>query len=209
MIDKREAATPDGETTQTAREDILGRLRQHTHQTFDRPEMGFTPRVFDDPVAQFIETASTVAGARVVELKAGDDLNRKIREAYPDARTFASNLPGIEADLNPDTVAEARDMDGTDVGVVRGGVACAENACIWVPQTMKERVVCFIAEYLVIVIKRHNIVSNMHQAYERIEFNDYGFGTFISGPSKTADIEQALVYGAQAARGVTIMIEPD
>ncbi|MDD6802680.1 MAG: LUD domain-containing protein, partial [Prevotellaceae bacterium] len=39
-----------------------------------------------------------------------------------------------------------------------------------------------------------------------IEMNDYGYGTFISGPSKTADIAQALVMGAQAARGVTVIL---
>ncbi|MDY2805199.1 MAG: LUD domain-containing protein, partial [Prevotella sp.] len=81
-------------------------------------------------------------------------------------------------------------------------------ACVWIPQTMKERAVCFMAEYLVILVSRKDIVSNMHEAYRKIEFTDYGFGTFISGPSKTADIEQALVYGAQAARGVTVMLMP-
>lgn len=192
-----------------AKEEILGRLRSNTHETFDRPVLDFKKREFEDPVSQFIETATTTAGAKVVELETGDDLNQKIREVYPDAKTFASNLSEIHATYNPDTVAEARDLDGVDVGIVRGGVACAENACIWVPQTMKERVVCFIPEYLVIIIKRQNIVSNMHQAYEHVQFTDYGFGTFISGPSKTADIEQALVYGAQAARGVTILIEPE
>lgn len=50
------------------------------------------------------------------------------------------------------------------------------------------------------------IVSNMHEAYSRIEMPDYGYGCFISGPSKTADIAQALVMGAQAARGVTILL---
>ena len=40
------------------------------------------------------------------------------------------------------------------------------------------------------------------------ESTDYGFGTVISGPSKNADIEQALVYGTQAARGVTVMLMP-
>ena len=46
----------------------------------------------------------------------------------------------------------------------------------------------------------------MHEAYRLIEMNDYGYGTFISGPSKTADIAQALVMGAQAARGVTVIL---
>jgi len=82
----------------------------------------------------------------------------------------------------------------------------AENACVWIPQTMKEKAVCFISEELVIIVSRKNIVNNMHEAYAQIKMTDYGYGCFISGPSKTADIEQALVMGAQAARGVTIVI---
>ena len=49
-------------------------------------------------------------------------------------------------------------------------------------------------------------MNNMHEAYDRICMPETGLGTFISGPSKTADIEQALVMGAQAARGVTVVI---
>lgn len=55
--------------------------------------------------------------------------------------------------------------------------------------------------------RKAKIVNNMHEAYARIEMDPkYNFGTFISGPSKTADIEQALVMGAQAARGVTVIL---
>ena len=50
-------------------------------------------------------------------------------------------------------------------------------------------------------------VNNMHEAYARFDMDpNYNLGTFISGPSKTADIEQALVMGAQAARGVTVIL---
>ncbi|MFW5552273.1 MAG: LutC/YkgG family protein, partial [Prevotella pectinovora] len=83
----------------------------------------------------------------------------------------------------------------------------AENGCIWIPQTMKEKALLFISEYLVIVLDKKNVVNNMHGAYASIEMDPrYNFGTFISGPSKTADIEQALVIGAQAARGVTVVL---
>ena len=118
-------------------------------------------------------------------------------------------MAGISADINPDSVAEAADLDGTDVGIVRGALGVAENGCIWVPQTMKEKAVCFIAENLVILLSSKALVSNMHEAYHRIEMTDYGFGTFISGPSKTADIEQALVMGAQASRSTTIVLIDD
>lgn len=190
----------------SSREEILNRLRNNLRETYDMPDLSFCKLTFDDPVAQFIETASTTAGAKVIEMKEGDDINDLIRQAYPDAKVISSNVEGVKADRNPDTVATAQDLDGTDVGVIKGEVACAENGCVWVPQTMKEKAICFISEYLVLIVDRKNIVSNMHEAYQRIEMPEYGFGSFISGPSKTADIEQALVYGAQAARGMTIVV---
>lgn len=190
------------------KEELLQKLRANTKVQYDMPAMddllGIT---YADAYQQFAEMTKTVGG-RIVEARKTDDLNQIIRNLYPDAKVFASNLPYISiAQRNPDTVAEAQDLNGTDVGVVEGQLGVAENACIWVPQTMKEKAVCFISEYLVIILDKQNIVNNMHEAYRRIEMDPrYNFGTFISGPSKTADIEQALVMGAQAARGVTVLV---
>ena len=109
------------------------------------------------------------------------------------------------------TVGQASDLNGTDVGIIRGQFGVAENACVWIPQQMKEKAVCFISENLVILLPKSQIVNNMHEAYKRIEFDkEYdGYGTFISGPSKTADIAQVLVMGAQAARSATILLLPE
>ena len=83
---------------------------------------------------------------------------------------------------------------------------------------MKEKAVCFISENLVILLDKKQIVNNMHEAYKRLSessgkpaesydgFEEYGYGTFISGPSKTADIAQVLVMGAQAARSATVLL---
>ncbi len=46
----------------------------------------------------------------------------------------------------------------------------------------------------------------MHQAYERLTLARPGFRIFISGPSKTADIEQALVIGAHGPRSTTVFL---
>ena len=197
----------------SAKEIILNKLRHNTSETYDIPQLDkLKPITYLDPVAEFIQKTTTTAGARLIEMKEGERLNDIIRQAYPASKIVASNLPEVEAQLNPDNVREAQDLMKVDVGVVEGKIGIAENACIWIPQTMKEKAVCFASEQLVIVLDRQNIVNNMHEAYECIAvskeyFQQYKFGTFISGPSKTADIESALVYGAQAARGVTVILK--
>lgn len=189
------------------KEDIIGKIRAGKHMEYDMPDLSLlNATTFADPVDEF-RRMSKHSGADVVDAADGDDINEIVRRAYPDAKAIASNLDCvIIANRNPDTVDEAQDLNGTDVAVVKGDLGVAENGCVWIPQTMKERAVCFIAEYLVIILKRSDIVSNMHEAYARIKTNDYGYGCFISGPSKTADIAQALVMGAQAARGVTVVL---
>ncbi len=188
----------------TSKQNILSEIRKHGRQPIEMPSFEtLSPVRYEDCLEQFVVTARQVGG-RVALLEEGTDINALIRSFYPEASVIASSLPFVEAALDPDTVADARELNGTDVGVVKGEVAVAENGCVWVPQTMKERAVLFISECLVIIVDRKDIVNNMHEAYSRID--NPGYGCFISGPSKTADIAQALVMGAQAARDVLYVI---
>ena len=191
------------------KEDILSRYRANIKQQFDMPSLDDIKGItYPDPLVQFISISEGVGG-KVVELEPGKDINDLIRELYPEAKEIASNLPEITiATRNPDTIGSPQALNNTDVGVIRGMFGVAENGCIWIPQQMVEKAVCFISENLVILLNKSEIVNNMHEAYKRIEFNDYGYGTFISGPSKTADIAQVLVMGAQAARSATVVLMP-
>ena len=84
------------------RERVLGTLRQNTRETFEMPDLDFlNPIRYADPVEQFKQKATTTVGARLMELKAGDDLNEAVRKAYPEAGVIASNVKGVEAQLNP------------------------------------------------------------------------------------------------------------
>ena len=191
------------------KEDILSRYRANIKQQFDMPSLDDIKGItYPDPLVQFISISEGVGG-KVVELEPGKDINDLIRELYPETKEIASNLPEITiATRNPDTIGSPQALNNTDVGVIRGMFGVAENGCIWIPQQMVEKAVCFISENLVILLNKSEIVNNMHEAYKRIEFNDYGYGTFISGPSKTADIAQVLVMGAQAARSATVVLMP-
>jgi L-lactate dehydrogenase complex protein LldG len=194
------------------KDDILKKYRANVREKFDMPDLSDIKGItYPDPLVQFIKMTESVGG-HVIEVKEGQDVNQLVKDMYPDAKEIASNLPEITiATRNPDEVGRARDLNGTDVGIIRGQFGVAENACVWIPQTMKEKAVCFISENLVILLPKSQIVNNMHEAYKRIEFDkEYdGYGTFISGPSKTADIAQVLVMGAQAARSATILLLPE
>jgi L-lactate dehydrogenase complex protein LldG len=194
------------------KDDILKIYRANVREKFDMPDLSDIKGItYPEPLVQFVKMSEMVGG-QVIEVDPGRDINVLIKELFPEAKEFASNLPEITiATRNPDTVGRARDLNGTDVGIIRGKFGVAENACIWIPQTMKEKAVCFISENLVILLPKSQIVNNMHEAYRRIEFDkEYdGYGTFISGPSKTADIAQVLVMGAQAARSATVLLLPE
>ena len=204
----------------SSKEDILKKYRANVHEQYDMPDLSDIKAItYSNPLLQFTTMGKNVGG-QVVEVEEGRDINDLIRELYPDAKEIASNLPEITiATRNPDNVGRARDLNGTDVGVVRGMFGVAENGCVWIPQQMKEKAVCFISENLVILLPKSQIVNNMHEAYRRLSerdpksgldlFDQYGYGTFISGPSKTADIAQVLVMGAQAARSATILLLPE
>lgn len=84
-------------------------------------------------------------------------------------------------------------------------LAVAENGAVWLPCKGDRREV-FACEHLRVAVNAADVVDTMHDAVERVSLDGYEFGVFVSGPSKTADIEQALVLGAHGAMKATIYI---
>ena len=187
--------------------DIINNVKRHIKTQYDMPNINITGIQYSDKVAKFIEMSKAVGGDAIL-LKEGEDINELIKSLHPEAKVIASNLSEIKiSTVNPDNIDDPHDLNGTDLGIVEGNIGVAENGCVWIPQNVRQKVVYFISEYLIIILDKEMIVNNMHEAYARIEFNEYGFGAFISGPSKTADIEQALVVGAHGAKGVTVILK--
>lgn len=192
----------------SSKEAILANIKQHIRTKYDMPNLDNLSGIsYDDKIVQFLEISKGVGGSAML-LSPEEDINQVIKSLYPNAKNIASNLPEISiATLNPDDISDPHEMNGTDLAIIKGEVGVAENGCVWIPQNVRHKVTYFISEYLVIILDRNQLVNNMHEAYKKISFNDKGFGVFISGPSKTADIEQALVVGAHGARGVTVILK--
>ena len=190
----------------SSKDDILAKIKANTHDEWKRPELAFTPLSYSEPLVQFEKILKAVGGNCIL-LENGQDINEIILKTYPDAKRIASNLPEITcATVNPDTLEDPRELDGTDVGIIRGEFGVLENGMIWINQHTRYKALFFISESLVILLDRNRLVNNMHEAYTQPDFDNFGYGCFISVPSKTADIEQALVIGAHGAKAVTVIL---
>lgn len=191
----------------STRDEFLKALKKQAYAKYGMPGLNIEPSSPANPVGQFAEMTRFVGGNVFIAEKT-DSLRHLLSSLYPEARSIASNLAEMRgiATVNPDGAEDPRSLDNLDLAVIEGKFGVVENGCVWVQQETRRRVVYFIAEHLVILLDKTKLVATMHDAYRLLEKEEYGFGVFISGPSKTADIEQALVVGAHGACGVTVVL---
>lgn len=198
--------------TTASRQTILDRIRTRPLVSPDAiPVDDSRLTTFEDPLAKFVEMLAAVGGESHVVENASEvaEVLHQI-PAFRDARRVASVVPEIApGNVDLRMVDDPHALATLDWTIARGEFTVAENGAIWVDGTsLPHRVALFIAQFLAIVVSRQQIVSNMHQAYRRLEQPLPRFGVFVSGPSKTADIEQSLVLGAHGCRKLQVFLLP-
>lgn len=163
---------------------------------------------FEDPYEQFSTMLESVGGKAIFTSK--DKLDEVIKELYPEEQQIASNVEACTlGNFVSNDIDDAHDLRDVDLAVVKGEFAVAENGAVWMknPEN-RHRSLYFISQNIVLVVDKNAIVNNMHEAYEMISFENPSYGVFVSGPSKTADIEQSLVIGAHGPKsGYVIFVE--
>ena len=195
---------------------ILSSIRRHTTEKFDYPNLKpleHEALTYTDPIAAFSDHLEQ-AGGRAIVLKEDETVGAIVARLYPKAQRVANTVATLSGTellpgkvFNPDEADEPAQLNGTDVAIIESQLGVADNACCWIGQQVRYRAIYFIAETLVIVLRKADVVNNMHEAYSRIDNkSNVPFACFISGPSKTADIEQALVFGAHGAKEVTVIL---
>lgn len=192
-----------------ARDDILAALRRAAPPAAPLPDLAELGVRFADPVQQFVESLAAVAGTcvRVPDRVAA---HRRLSELpiYRDARPVVSLVAGVgRSDLDPAALSDPRELEGLQLAILPGELAVAENGAVWIDgAALPHRALFVIPEHLALVVSAAAVVHDMHEACARLAARPPAYGTFLSGPSKTADIEQALVIGAQGARSLTLFL---
>lgn len=163
---------------------------------------------YEDKFEKFADTIKGVGGEAICCKK--EELDGIISKLYTDEKTITCNVEGCNlGNFDPNEEEDPHHLSHIDLAIVKGNFAVAENGAVWMKnEDNRHRVLYFIAQNIVIVVNKNELLNNMHEAYERINFEQSGFGTFISGPSKTADIEQSLVIGAHGPKsGYVIFVD--
>jgi L-lactate dehydrogenase complex protein LldG len=186
-----------------SREKILNAVMANQPALAPLPDIDFYEKT-GNPVEQFMETLISIGGSafKINQLAAIGPLlsvtNKRVA-------TNINELSGIAGLISMED--DPHTMQDVELMILKAHFGVAENGAVWITeQLMGHRIAAFIPQHLAVVIEEKDIVPDMQYAYARIGDERYHFGSFISGPSKTADIEQALVLGAHGPRTMTAYI---
>jgi len=191
----------------SSREKILATVLQNQPQLTLLPDISIFKVQNQDIVQKFIDTFIGIGG-KIFSVESIDAVKILIPENFDITKRIVTTLPELTdvAELYSPT-ADPHSFQDVELAIINAHFSVAENGAVWLTEpVMGHRILPYICQHLAVIISAENIVSTMHDAYIRIGEDEYGFGTFIGGPSKTADIEQALVMGAHGPITMTVFL---
>src|SRR6187431_1010841 len=194
--------------TMSSKAEILQKVKQNQPKfVSELPDLSVLGlETFD--ILEKYKTVLKSIGGDFVEVSDYPAIIDYVKNNYPAGKRMITTIPELAEIAKTDWFSvDPHSLEDVELTLIKAHFGVAENSALWVTDDiLGQRVSTFIPQYLAIVVNKKDIVATMHQAYERIGNQEYGFGTFIAGPSKTADIEQSLVLGAHGARGLVVFL---
>ncbi|MBE8726170.1 LutC/YkgG family protein [Flavobacterium hungaricum] len=187
---------------------ILNKIKQNKPEfVSELPDLSVLGSDQFDVLEKYKTTLKSIGGD-FVEVSGIEEVKAYIKNNYALEKRIITTIPELSEIASLDWENDdPHSLQDVELTIIKGHFGVAENSAIWVTdEILGQRAAPFIAQYLSIIVDKNTIIPTMHQAYEKIGNQDYGFGTFIAGPSKTADIEQSLVLGAHGARGLVVFL---
>lgn len=184
------------------RNKILLNIQRNKIKPVKLPEPFYSAEKEGDKTTLFKEILLQTGGD-CIEVNSTEELNSLLDNNFRGATDLRRNelFKNFLSYSNKDSLERLKTV------ILEGQFGVAENGSIWIDDSnFPNRLIPFISEELVLCLDSTQIVRNMHDAYFKINNAISGFGVFISGPSKTSDIEQHLVYGAHGAKKLVVIL---
>ena len=190
-----------------SRESILNAVLSNQPPSSPLPDISMFRGEHENKVQQYIDVFKSIGGNAILVddlaamkayITSQFDLSKRILTTLPELSDVAEL---VSAGVDPHS------FENIELAIIRARFAVAENGAVWLTeQLMGHRIIPYICQHLAVMVDAETIVPTLHEAYELIGEGDYGFAGFIGGPSKTADIEQALVLGAHGPLTMTVFV---
>jgi L-lactate dehydrogenase complex protein LldG len=189
------------------REKILEAVLRNQPPATPLPDIIMFKGESNDLVQKYMDVFKTIGGTAFLV----DDVAAVkvlINESFDTAKRIVTTL--AELSDSYELISETADphtYEDVELAIIKAHFSVAENGAVWLTEeVMGQRIIPYICQHLGVIVNAGSILPTLHEAYEKIGTGDYGFGGFIGGPSKTADIEQALVLGAHGPLTMTVFI---
>jgi L-lactate utilization protein LutC len=186
----------------SARESILGSIRTHlaASPSVDAyPVNPANPVILSnsDPVNQFKESVESVSGHCIVTTDATDVLKQILADL---------NLQRIAYSANP---PNAHDIFGFDVGISTAQAAIAETGTLVLDSSCeRHRLVSLVPPVHIAIVNASAIVETLGEALTLLQQKEISPAiTFITGPSRTADIELTLAIGVHGPQQLYVIVD--
>ena len=192
-----------------SREKILQTISINKPTFIEMPAMEIK-RAVSEPVPalyQFIKTLEGIGG-KVAQVSDINIVRDDLKQSRDTGAYIVNTIPSLGVvNSEIDEVMEANTLEPVYKTYIEVTIGVAENGAVWLYESqMKNRLLPFICQHLVVCLDAKNLVPTMHEAYQQIDVAKEGYGVFLAGPSKTADIEQSLVIGAHGARSLMVYL---
>jgi L-lactate dehydrogenase complex protein LldG len=191
----------------SSREKILKAIKQNKPDEVPLPSVAGFQHQYENVVQKYINTLSGIGGKAVIINSIGE-VKAMLLQKQQQGVEVVNGIEAVEGYniLNYASKTPA-EVEQVDTVFIKGEIAVAESGAVWIPEkNMVNRMLPFICQHLVIIVEGDKVVGNMHEAYARLKVDEDGYGAFIAGPSKTADIEQSLVIGAHGPLSLQVFI---